>query len=66
MKLSNKRRQMLYSAASEPVMQARIKIARLLADDPRGREVDEILFEAMNKAGQWAIEAIDPKEPAEQ
>jgi hypothetical protein len=59
MKTGKKRRQLIYDTACEPVMQARIKIARMMCGHPQGSEIDMILAQAMDRCGSGALAALD-------
>lgn len=59
MKTGKKRRQLIYDTACEPVMQARIRIARLMCGQAIGNDIDMILAQAMDKCGSGALAALD-------
>ena len=54
-----KRRQLIYDTACEPLLQARIQIARMMCGQPLVNEVDLILARAMDKCGAGALAALD-------
>ena len=56
------KRDLIYGAASEAVMQSRIKLRRLLRDRLNDADLDEVeteLYQAMCRAGQFALNAYD-------
>lgn len=48
------RSQLIYETASDPVLSARIAVAKLLCGNPIGSKIDVILAQAQHKAGQAA------------
>lgn len=59
MKLSVKKKDALYSVVHEDIMQARIKIARLLHGNPKGVFVDNILYDLAMNAPQKALDIFE-------
>jgi len=53
--MNEKRRSLIYGAASEAVMQARIEVAKLLVHSADKDRVDIIIAQAQRKAGDAAI-----------
>ena len=53
--MNQKRKSLIYGAASEAVMQARVEIAKLLAHSADKDRVDIIIAQAQRKAGDAAI-----------
>jgi hypothetical protein len=58
MKLSQKRRDAIYAAVHEEIMNARIAVAKLLSPHSSlAGSVDDVLSRAQNRAGIAAIQA---------
>lgn len=63
MKLTKKKTDQLYNQIHEDIMQARIKIAKLLNFNPSGKEIDNILSDLTRQAPQNAVDLFKPSEP---
>lgn len=59
MKLTEKRKTAIYGAVHDRLIDLRIQIAREFPGDKVAKRVDDLLFRAMDQAGQAAIEAAE-------
>lgn len=65
MRLGPKKRELIYGAAAEAVMRARLRIQHEYVGHGRAVDeilrsiVDDVLFEAQKNAGSWAVRAAE-------
>ena len=58
MKIGERRKQLVYEAAGEPVLEARLELYKLLEGSPLREKVDGILGRAQRRSGSSALQAI--------